>query len=104
MRCARPARLQHVYVWYRLAGDAACARAAITEMMLDVAAETGVAGRLFVRSDDPSTWMEVYEDIDDRIEFDHALAQSSAAHNVAAFADGGRHVEWFCPVATTVDI
>ena len=104
MRCVRPARLQHVYVWYRLAGDAASARAAITEMMLDVAAETGVAGRLFVRTDDPSTWMEVYEDIDNRMEFDTALAQSTAAHAVATFADGERHVEWFCPVSTTVDI
>lgn len=99
MRCSTPLLLQNVYVWYRLAGDSACARAAITEMMLDIAADTGVAGRLFVRSDDPSTWMEVYEDIDDRAEFERTLAEATAAHDVTAYADGGRHVECFCPVA-----
>ncbi|MBS0318976.1 MAG: DUF4936 family protein [Proteobacteria bacterium] len=104
MRCCRPDAVHHVYVWYRVTGDAGCARAAVTEMMLDIAAETGVVGQLCARADDPTTWMEVYADIDDRAEFDAALARACAAHGVDAYADGGRHAECFSPMATTFDI
>jgi len=86
----------HFYVWYRVAGDAAHAREAITAMMLDVAIRTGVAGRLFERADDAATWMEVYADIDDRRAFERALARAVKAHAAAALADGERHVECFC--------
>jgi hypothetical protein len=86
----------HYFVWYRVAGDPGCARAAITAMMLDVAMATGVAGRLFERADDASTWMEVYDDVDDRRAFERRLARAVAAHDVAQYADGGRHVECFC--------
>ncbi|HEY7904943.1 MAG TPA: DUF4936 family protein [Casimicrobiaceae bacterium] len=89
-------RDHHYYVWYRLAGDPACARAAITAMMLDVAMSTGVAGRLFERADDASTWLEVYDDIEDRHAFERRLARAVADHAAAQFADGGRHVECFC--------
>ena len=104
MHCSKPVRVQQVYVWYKLAGDSALAHAAVTGMMLDIAAETGVAGRLFVRTDDPSTWMEVYEDVDDRAGFERVLAAATAAHAVAGYADGGRHVECFCPMAGTLDV
>jgi hypothetical protein len=90
------ARGLHYFVWYRVAGDPACARAAITAMMLDVAMSTGVAGRLFERADDASTWMEVYDDVDDRRAFEKRLARAVAAHDVAQYADGARHVECFC--------
>ena len=83
------------YVWYRLAGDACEARAAVTAMMLDVAVECGVVGRLMKRADDPATWMEVYESVDDPSEFEHALAEAIARHGAQAYADGGRHVECF---------
>ncbi len=86
----------HFYVWYRVAGDAAHAREAITAMMLDVAMSTGVAGRLFERSEDASTWMEVYADIEDRRAFERGLARAVKDHAAAKFADGGRHVECFC--------
>lgn len=83
------------YVWYRLAGDAACARAAVTAMMLDVAMACGIAGRLLVRADDRTTWMEVYEAVDDPMAFETALARAGAAHGVEAHAQDGRHVERF---------
>ena len=83
------------YVWYRLAGDACEARAAVTAMMLDVACECGVVGRLMKRADDPVTWMEVYEAIEDPSGFEHALAEALARHGAQAYADGGRHVERF---------
>ncbi len=85
-----------VYIWYRLAGDPASARDAITEMMLEVAIKSGVAGRLFERADDASTWMEVYEDIVDRKAFERVLARAAKAHGAGDYADGGRHLECFC--------
>ena len=83
------------FVWYKVAGDACEARAAVTAMMLDVAIECGVVGRLMKRADDPATWMEVYEGVDDPREFEAALREASERHGAPAFADGGRHVERF---------
>lgn len=83
------------FVWYRLAGDACEARAAVTAMMLDVAIECGVVGRLMKRADDPATWMEVYEAVDDPAQFESALSDALDRHGALAFADGGRHVECF---------
>jgi len=83
------------YVWYRLAGDACEARAAVTAMMLDVAADCGVVGRLMKRADDPGTWMEIYEEVDEPAAFEHALDDALRRHGALAYAHGGRHVECF---------
>ncbi len=83
------------FVWYRLAGDACEARAAVTAMMLDVAVDCGVVGRLMKRTDDPSTWMEVYETVDDPVAFELTLAEALERHDAGRYADGGRHVERF---------
>jgi hypothetical protein len=40
--------------------------------------------------------MEVYDDVDNRRAFERSLARAVAAHDVAQYADGGRHVECFC--------
>lgn len=88
--------LSQVYVWYRVDGDPACARDAITAMMLDLAIRTGVAGQLFERSNDASTWMEVYADVDDHPAFERSLARAAKAHSVGKYVDGDRHVECFC--------
>jgi hypothetical protein len=89
------AAASHYYVWYRLAGEPAQAREAITAMMLQVALETGVAGRVRVRADDRATWMEIYEDVAEPEGFERALAEAVAEHHAEALADGGRHVECF---------
>lgn len=91
---------RHIYVWYRVAGDASRAREAITAMMLDVAMTSGVAGRLFERAEDASTWMEVYADIDDRRAFERKLARAVKSHGAEQYAEGGRHVECFCAAGT----
>jgi hypothetical protein len=83
------------YVWYRIVGDAATARAAVTSMMLDVAAECGVAGQLMMRAEDPRTWMEIYDEVDDVPAFEQALARACEEHGVTALADEGRHIERF---------
>ena len=83
------------YVWYRVAGDACEARSAVTAMMLDLALDCGVVGRLMKRADHPSTWMEVYESVDDGPSFERSLVRAVARHDAKLYADGGRHLERF---------
>src|SRR5512145_2848682 len=102
----------HYFVWYRVQGDAAAARASVNALMRDIARRTGVVGRLLVRTvgaagpfegancalpggpgavDTPPTWMEAYECIADADTFEAAYAQATARHAVAAHAADGRH-------------
>jgi len=84
------------YVWYRRTGDARAAVAAVTGVLADVAARTGIAGRLLHRRDDTDVWMEVYDAVADAAVFEHALAAAAEVHGIAQFAaDGVRHVEAF---------
>ncbi|MBK9115389.1 MAG: DUF4936 family protein [Betaproteobacteria bacterium] len=86
----------HYYIWYRVGGDAAAARAAVDAVLHDVFEHAGVAGRALVRRDDPGTWMEVYEHVADGALFERALAAAVARHGLAQHAEGGvRHVEPF---------
>ena len=88
----------HLYVYYRVAGDTASARAAAGALIAAVEAKTGVAGRLLARCDDPATWMEVYAPIANRAAFSRTLAALVRRLRVADIAaDGVRHTEWFGP-------
>ena len=84
------------YVWYRIAGDPANARLGIAALLAAVAARGGVPGRLMVRRDDPSTWMEVYENVEDDAGFERALAACVEDLGAARWAENGaRHTEAF---------
>jgi hypothetical protein len=89
----------HFYVYYRIIADTAAARATIGELMADVEARTGVPGRLLARSDDPSTWMEIYEPIGNPGAFARTLATCVRKCAAAALAaDGIRTVERFAAI------
>ena len=65
------------FVYYRIpAENTGQLRARALEVFQDVAHETGVAGRLMRRRDDPGTWMEVYEGVADVAAFEASLAAS----------------------------
>ena len=86
----------HFYVYYRVDGDMAAARAKIAALTAEVEARTGVSGRLLARCDDPSTWMEVYEPVRDAAAFARALAACVRKTGAAAVAaDGMRRIECF---------
>ena len=106
----------HYFVWYRVPGDAAAARASVNALMHDITRGTGVIGRLLMRHvraagpsqgancapsggvgdvEVPPTWMEVYECVADADTFEAAYAQATARHAVAAHAPEGRHLERF---------
>jgi hypothetical protein len=88
-----------VYVYYRVASDDAGARAAIAALQVAVEAETGIAGRLLSRCDDPATWMEVYEPVADTAAFARRLEDLAQRHRAAAITgDGRRHAECFAPL------
>ena len=85
----------HYFVWYRVDGDPAAARASVNGLMQDIAMKTGVIGRLLMRPDVPPTWMEVYESVADAQGFDAEYAEAVARNGVATHAPEGRHLERF---------
>jgi len=90
----------HFYVWYTVRGDLREAVIAVHALLEAVEARTGVAGRLLARRDEPATWMEVYEDVDDAGRFGRALDALAVEHGVVAFVEGGRrHTERFAALA-----
>ena len=86
----------HYYVWYQVTGDPQHARTAIDAMMTDLARRTGIAGRLFLRRGESSTWMENYEGVSDPALFEREFIAVALEHDLARFINaGGRHVEAF---------
>ena len=86
----------HFYIWYRAAGDPLALRAIVDDVMADVAARTGIVGKLLVRRDESGTWLEVYERVTDAEQFECELAAAVAQHDLTrAIGDGARHTEVF---------
>jgi len=92
--------LTHFYVWYTVRGDLRAAVEAVGALFDAIEARTGVTGRLLARRDEPATWMEVYEGVDDAGGFGRTLDALAAKHGVLAFIeDGRRHTERFAALA-----
>lgn len=85
----------HYFVWYRIGDDAAAVRAAVNAVLHDVSLACAVTGRVYVRRDDPSTWMEVWDAVADPVAFENALGRAIARHGLDALLSGERHVECF---------
>lgn len=87
------------YIYYRSRHPERELAAIVGEMQAALARETGVAGRLMRRADDPSTWMEVYEAVTDAADFEQRLAAAVARFALERLLDGQarRHVERFVP-------
>lgn len=86
------------YVYYKVPREnAGRARAAVEQLQRDVAANTGVQGRLLRRRDDETTWMEIYENVPDAAKLEAALGDQARRHGIAALlAPGsGRKTEVF---------
>ena len=90
------------YIYYRIVpADAARVRAVVSAVQSALERATGVAGKLFRRSDDASTWMEVYESIEHQQAFESELERLLEEHHFAACLAPGsnRHVERFSACA-----
>jgi hypothetical protein len=71
------------YVYYKIAPERAEAlRAQVDALFALVETRTGVRGRWMRRRDDPSTYMEVYEGVEDGAAFEALLEHEGAALGV----------------------
>ncbi len=78
------------YVYYRVApGQEPALRERIAKVLHAVERETGVRGRWMRRRDEPSTYMEVYEDVADEQAFEALLERETAPLGL------DRHIERF---------
>lgn len=85
------------YIYYRSNESAARVRAIVDGLFKALERDTGVRGRLLRRADDQTTWMEVYEGVDDATAFEQALARAVGDHSVRTLLAPGadRRIERF---------
>lgn len=80
------------YVYYRLSPDqVAGARRAVHSLFGAVEKACGVRGRWMRRRDDPSTYMEVYEDVKDEAAFEAVLWREGAKLGVPRVVEAFRN-------------
>jgi Domain of unknown function (DUF4936) len=71
--------MNHYYVYYKISPQqAAPLRARVEIMFKTIETQCGVRGRWMHRRDDPSTYMEVYEDVKDPAAFEALLEREGA--------------------------
>jgi hypothetical protein len=78
------------YVYYRVpAENAAGARTAVGALQRELSDMTGIGGRLLRRRDDETTWMEIYENVEDGARFEAELAKLVEGHGIGALLAPG---------------
>jgi len=72
------------YIYYRVpAQNAERARVAVSELQRELSDIAGISGRLLRRRDDETTWMEIYENVQDVTRFEAELAKLVERHGLA---------------------
>jgi len=75
--------MNHYYVYYKLAPDRVPqVRGMVEKLFRKIEEQCGVRGRWMHRRDDPSTYMEVYEDVKDEAAFEALLEREGASFGV----------------------
>jgi len=73
------------YIYYRVpAQNAERARAAVNALQRELFDIAGIDARLLRRRDDETTWMEIYENVQDGARFEAELAKLVERHGLAA--------------------
>lgn len=71
--------MNHYYVYYKVSpGERERVRAAVFELFEAIERQCGVRGRWMQRRDDPSTCMEVYENVKDAAALEALLEREGA--------------------------
>lgn len=86
------------YIYYRVdPARATVAEARVRELQTALDCRTGVAGRLLKKRGEPHLWMEVYEEVEDPVRFEAALAQLEEEKGLRTLLAPGteRRVECF---------
>lgn len=89
--------MSSVYVYYRVS-DAARLRPIAERLLEDVAAKSGIHGRLLRRADDAATWMEVYDGVEAVPAFLASLQRLAAEAGFDGCGHEKRHEETFVPL------
>ena len=90
-----------IYIYYKVTPlNEAAVRARATELLKQVAASTGIQGRLLCRRDKPETWMEVYEGVSNPESFVATLNEAIARLHFSELLgpDTRRMTELFRPL------
>ncbi len=90
--------MTNYYVYYRIGPYARTELTRVVgEMFAAVAEQTGVQGRWMHRRDDPSTCMEVYEEVHEAARFEALLEREAQRRGFQRFLAPGaaRHTECF---------
>jgi hypothetical protein len=78
------------FVYYKVdLAKSEWAIAAIHAALADIERACGIRGRLMRRTDEPSTWMEVYDNVEDPASLDRAIEAAVAAHELERFLRPG---------------
>lgn len=90
--------MRHYYIYYRVAPEQTShVESAWQRTQLEIETQSGIRGRRLKKCDDPSLWMEVYENIPKNLAFEEILSRAAAQSglaNLLAFGEK-RHVECF---------
>jgi len=71
--------MTHYYVYYKIAPDQLSRlREAVQTLFASIEKQSGVRGRWMRRRDDPSTYMEVYEEVQEAAAFEALLEREGA--------------------------
>lgn len=96
--------MRHAYVYYRVVpAQAALAAERVDGLLKALAVHCSRPPRRLVRCDDPATWMETYEGIDDFPVFAKALHAATDRLGCHDFIEGKRHLECFSSPAAVAD-
>ncbi len=89
--------MNHYYIYYRVKDNDTETETQVRAMQARLACRSGISGHLLKRRDDPHTWMEIYENVADSIDFEQQLARAVSEFDVEMFlaGDGRRMVECF---------
>jgi hypothetical protein len=84
------------YIYYRVAHPAQ-ARTLVRQVQSALKIETGIDGRLLTKRDDRSTWMEIYEGVEDGARFEQSLGAilQAAGFSTALAPGSARQMECF---------
>jgi quinol monooxygenase YgiN len=94
--------MTNYYIYYRIEpGSRDELARTVGELFEAVARESGVRGRWMRRRDDPTTCMEVYEQVPDGPSFEVLLAREVKSRGFERFLAPGtaRHAECFVPAS-----
>ena len=73
------------YIYYRIpTQNAERARVVVRELQRELSDVAGIRGRLLRRRDDETTWMEIYENVQDGARFEAELAKLVERQGLAA--------------------